>query len=163
MDINNQLRIYRVKNMDDIDRIIQDIIIDLKTRKIIIDADIDTSFIKYKPCGFVAKRINIFHEHGNGYTWSPKIIYINSTTFEYYWRSGGFEIGDKSIKQYLDVTKETIKETLNLDAIIVDEIKELEHVAYLTGYKKKSETTEGQKIQVIVIQAEDGTYDYFTI
>lgn len=45
-----------------------------------------------KPCELMAKVLSVFHkvnDSDDSYTFSTKVVYINTKTFEYYWNYGG--------------------------------------------------------------------------
>lgn len=118
---------------------------------------------EHRPCGFVAKLLNVKHKQGDGSTFSHKIVYIDTDTFDYDWHYGGSKL-EPDATPFLDLLKSKltdIKTAFVFDFIEIQSLNEMNESAILFAIKgttnneantftikvwKKTSTTLGYKI-----------------
>lgn len=114
-----------------------------------------------KPCGYVAKLLNVKHTvPSGGSTFSHKIVYIKKTTpFTYDWHYGGpqLEPASEPTKAFFESKLTEIKTDLRLDIVEISQVKESNESAILIGYK----ATAGDDADTYTIKAvKTGTDTY---
>ena len=106
---------------------IEEAIAEIKLKDWIVDASHDESFSEEKPCNYIRKRLNVFHQVSQGdYTWSGKELYINKDTFDYLWHySGKFEAVSTPFRDLLESKEEAVKTALDVDWVEITECDEI--------------------------------------
>jgi len=111
-----------------VEEAIAEAIVEIKLKEWVIDAEHDASFSEDKPCNYVWKRLNIFHQMAQGdYTWGSKGIYINKDDFTYLWHYGGGTLESIStpFKDLLLSKEDAMKAALDVDWVEITECDEI--------------------------------------
>jgi hypothetical protein len=75
-----------------IDEALQEAIAEIKSNPDVEEVEYQPDDIsrEIKPCGYVAKLLIVFHKvDEDSYTFSSKLLYINTKDFTYRWHNGG--------------------------------------------------------------------------
>ncbi len=148
-----------------IDEALQEAIDELMTKEFVLavsyHAMLDSE--EARPCGFVAKLLDVKHKQDNGSTFSHKSVYIDIELFEYDWHYGGPKL-EPDETPFADLLKSklvSIKTAFDLDFIEVKSIDETNESGIVFAVKgttgnnadtftikvwKKTATTLGYKI-----------------
>lgn len=121
-----------------VEEAVAEAIVEIKSKVWCIDAEQDMSFSEDKPCNYVRKRLNVFHETKQGdYTWSGKELYISKDDFSWYWQSGGAKVEPKETPFYdlVESKLPTVKTNMSLDWVEIQEINEMNESGLVLAVK----------------------------
>ena len=117
---------------------IDEAIAEAKTKQYVIDAEQDMSVSEDKPCDLVLKRLNVFLQSNTGYTFTGKQLYINKTTFDWYWHYGGSatEPVATPVRDFIEGKLPQLVTAMSLDyaeIVVVDELQKSAVVLCIKG------------------------------
>jgi len=111
-----------------IEEALQEAIDELLTKDLVlaVSYQVRTEQEEEAPCGFVAKLLNIKHLVNGGSTFSHKLVYIDTESFDYDWHYGGpkLESDNTSFKDLVESKLASIKTAFNLDFIEIETINQ---------------------------------------
>lgn len=113
---------------NNIEEALQEAIDEIKLEEWVIDAEVDTSVNGPECCGYVGRRLNVFHRVQAGdYTYSGKELFINTTDFTYLWHYGGAKTGsmDTPFRNLLESKIPILITSMSVDWAEVVEANEL--------------------------------------
>jgi hypothetical protein len=77
-----------------VEEALSEAIAELKENELVLEVEYipASEAFEKKTCKYVSKLLNMFHKEGDGYTFSSKMVYINTVDFTYKWHSGGIKV-----------------------------------------------------------------------
>jgi len=122
-----------------VEEALQEVINELSTKEYVQAVSYQSGSDEEKPCGYVAKLLNVKHKlPQGGCSFSHKIVYIKKTApYTYDWHYGGpqLEPNSEPVKEFFESKLNEIKTDLNLDIVELSQVNEKFESAILIGYK----------------------------